>query len=394
MSAQVVIAIVIAGVALAAWIYLILGRGFFWLARERDDAALSPEPAAWPDVVAVVPARNEADVIERSIGSLLAQDYPGGFRVVLVDDASDDGTAARAAGLADSNGRLTILAGRPLPSGWTGKLWAVSQGVEAAGAPAFLWITDADIAHDPATLRGLVARAEAGKLALVSLMARLQTGTWPERLLIPAFVFFFDMLYPFALVNDPKNRTAAAAGGVMLVRREALAAAGGIAAIRAEIIDDCALAARLKAEGPIWLGLTRTSVSLRPYTTLGEIGRMVSRSAYAQLGYSPWLLAETVAAMLLVYAAAPVLTVFADGPVRWLGLGAWALMAASFQPMLRYYRLSPLWGFALPLIGAIYTGFTLQSAQDVWRGRGGMWKGRAQAQMAQEKPAQGAGAQP
>jgi hopene-associated glycosyltransferase HpnB len=327
----------------------------------------------------VVPARNEADVIERSIGSLLAQDYPGGLRVVLVDDASDDGTAARAQGLAGAHGKLTILTGRTLPAGWTGKLWAVSQGVAAAGSPTYLWITDADIAHDPQTLRRLVARAEAGGLALVTLMARLQTGTWPERLLIPAFVFFFDMLYPFGLVNDPRRRLAAAAGGVMLVRREALVAAGGIAAIRAEIIDDCALGARLKAQGPIWLGLTRTSVSLRPYTTLGEIGRMVSRSAYAQLGYSPWLLAGTIAGMLLVYAAAPLLAVFAGGLARWLGLAAWLLMAISFQPMLRYYRLSPLWGALLPLIGAIYTAFTLQSAIEVWRGRGGMWKGRAQA---------------
>ena len=383
MSAGVVISVVIGGIALAAWVYLLLGRGFFWLAQERDDGALPPEPAAWPDVVAVVPARNEADVIERSIGSLLAQDYPGAFRVVLVDDASEDGTAARAQGLPGAGGRLTLLTGRPLPAGWTGKLWAVSQGVEAAqtplGAPTYLWITDADIAHDPLTLRRLVARAEAGGLALVSLMARLQTGTWPERLLIPAFVFFFDMLYPFALVNDRRNKLAAAAGGVMLVRRAALTAAGGIAAIRAEIIDDCALAARLKAQGPIWLGLTRTSVSLRPYRALGEIGRMVSRSAYAQLGYSPWLLMGTIAGMLLVYAAAPLLAVFAGGPARWLGLATWALMAASFQPMLRYYRLSPLWGALLPLIGAIYTAFTLQSAIDVWRGRGGMWKGRAQA---------------
>jgi hopene-associated glycosyltransferase HpnB len=373
--------VVIGGIALAAWVYLLLGRGFFWLARERDDRALPPEPADWPDVVAVVPARNEADVIERSIGSLVAQDYAGAFRVVLVDDASDDGTAARAQGLAGADSRLTVLTGRRLPAGWTGKLWAVSQGVEAAGAPKYLWITDADIAHDPQTLRRLVARAEAGDLALVSLMARLQTGTLPERLLIPAFVFFFDMLYPFAVVNDPKSRLAAAAGGVMLVRREALAAAGGIASIRAEIIDDCALGTRLKGEGPIWLGLTRTSVSLRPYTTLGEIGRMVSRSAYAQLRYSPLLLAGTIAGMLLVYAAAPLLAVFAGGPTRWLGLAAWALMAISFQPMLRYYRLSPLWGVALPAIGAIYTGFTLQSAIQVWRGRGGMWKGRAQAAM-------------
>jgi hopene-associated glycosyltransferase HpnB len=372
------LALVIGGVCLAAWIYLLLGRGFFWLARERDDRDLPPAPARWPDVVAVVPARNEADVIERSIGSLLAQDYAGDFRVVLVDDASDDGTGSAAAALADAD-QLTVLTGRPLAKGWTGKLWAVSQGVEAAGAPDYLWITDADIAHAPATLRDLVARAEAGRLALVSLMARLQTGTWPEKLLIPAFVFFFDMLFPFAWVNDAKRRLAAAAGGCMLVRREALAAAGGVAAIRAEIIDDCALAARLKLQGPIWLGLTRTSVSLRPYRTLGEIGRMVSRSAYAQLRYSPWLLAGTVAGVLLVYAAAPALAVVGDGLARWLGLAAWALMALSFQPMLRYYRLSPFWGLALPLIGALYTAFTLQSAIEVWRGRGGMWKGRAQA---------------
>jgi hopene-associated glycosyltransferase HpnB len=374
------LSLAIGGIAVAAWVYLLLGRGFFWLMRERDDRDLPPGPAAWPAVAAVVPARNEADVIARSIGSLLAQDYAGDFHVVLVDDASDDGTAdlAAAAGAPD---RLTILTGRPLAKGWTGKLWAVSQGVEAASAtsPAYLWITDADIAHEPQTVRRLVARAEAGRLTLVSLMARLQTGTLPERLLIPAFVFFFDMLFPFGRVNDPKSPVAAAAGGCMLVRRAALEAAGGIAAIRGEIIDDCALGARLKAQGPIWLGLTRTSVSLRPYGSLGEIGRMVSRSAYAQLRYSPWLLAGTLAGMALVYLAAPVLALVGPGAARWLGVAAWALMAAAFQPMLRYYRLSPLWGPALPLIGALYTLFTVQSAVQVWRGRGGMWKGRSQA---------------
>jgi hopene-associated glycosyltransferase HpnB len=373
-------ALIIGGISLTAWIYLLLFRGWFWLMRERDDLDLPPEPAAWPAVVAVVPARNEADVIARSVGSLLSQEYPGDFKVVLVDDNSDDGTAM-AAGGTDGGGRLTVIAGRPLAKAWTGKLWAVSQGVEAASAaaPTYLWITDADIAHAPETLRRLVARAEAGKLTLVSLMARLQTGTWAERLLIPAFVFFFDMLFPFGLVNDPKNELAAAAGGCMLVRREALEAAGGIASIRGEIIDDCALGARLKAQGPVWLGLTRTSVSLRPYGSLGDIGRMVSRSAYAQLGYSPWLLAGTLLGMSLVYLAAPVLAAFGPGLSRWLGLGAWALMAAAFQPMLRYYRLSPLWGLILPLIGALYTLFTVQSAIDVWRGRGGMWKGRSQA---------------
>jgi hopene-associated glycosyltransferase HpnB len=375
-----IVALVIGGISLAAWIYLLLFRGFFWLMRERDDLDLPPEPGVWPAVVAVVPARNEADVIARSIGSLLSQQFPGDFRVVLVDDNSEDGTSA-AATAAGADARLSVIAGRPLAKGWTGKLWAVSQGVEAASAtqPTYLWITDADIAHAPETLRGLVARAEAGKLTLVSLMARLQTGTWAERLLIPAFVFFFDMLIPFGLVNDPKSKLAAAAGGCMLVRREALEAAGGIASIRGEIIDDCALGARLKAQGPVWLGLTRTSVSLRPYGSLGDIGRMVSRSAYAQLGYSPWLLAGTLAGMALVYLAAPVLTAFGPGLSRWFGFGAWTLMAAAFQPMLRYYRLSPLWGVVLPLIGALYTWFTVQSAIDVWRGRGGMWKGRSQA---------------
>jgi hopene-associated glycosyltransferase HpnB len=376
--------LVIGGIALAAWVHLTLFRGFFWTMRERDDRGLPPEPTAWPSVVAVVPARNEADVIARSVKSLVTQDYPGAFRLVLVDDNSDDGTgsvAAQAAAAAGASQRIEVMSGRPLAKGWTGKLWAVSQGVEraSANAPAYLWLTDADIAHDPQTLRRLTARAEAGRLTLVSLMARLQTGNLPERMLIPAFVYFFDMLFPFGLVNDPRSRVAAAAGGCMLVQREALEAAGGIAAIRGEIIDDCALGAKLKAQGPVWLGLTRTSVSLRPYESFGEIGRMVSRSAYAQLNYSPWLLAGTMFGMALVYLAAPVVTAFGDGWSRALGAAAWALMAISFQPMLRYYRVSPLWGPAMPAIGALYTLFTLQSAVEVWRGKGGMWKGRSQA---------------
>jgi hopene-associated glycosyltransferase HpnB len=382
-----ILVLAIAAIGLAAWIYLLLGRGFFWLAREVDDVREPPEPAQWPAVTAVVPARNEADVIARSIGGLLAQDYPGEFKVVLVDDASDDGTADRAIAAAEKLGaspRLTVVAGQPLPAGWTGKLWAVSQGVEAASpdAPAYLLITDADIAHSPDNLRHLAARAEDGRLVMVSLMARLSVATWAERLMIPAFVFFFDMLYPFAWVNDPTRVTAAAAGGCMLVRREALEAAGGIAAIKAEIIDDCALGARLKAQGPIWLGLTERAISLRPYPSFGEIGRMISRSAYAQLGYSPLMLAGTIAGMILVYLDAPILTAFAAGPARWIGLATWTLMAVAFQPMLSFYRRSPLWGFALPLIGAIYAAFTLLSAVQVWRGRGGMWKGRAQAMAA------------
>jgi len=368
--------------SLAAWAYLLAGRGLFWRARERDDRDQPPTPARWPAVVAIVPARNEADVVGRAVSSLLAQDYPGDFRVLLVDDSSTDSTAqiARAAGHAD---RLDVLTGAPLPGGWTGKLWAQRQGVEratqGAATPDYLLLTDADIAHAPDNLRRLVARAESGGLALTSLMAKLSVETWPERLLIPAFIFFFDMLFPFAWVNDPQRRTAAAAGGCMLARADALRAAGGLEAIRGALIDDCALAARMKLQGPIWLGLTERARSLRPYASLGEIARMVSRSAYAQLDYSPWLLAGTMVGMVMVYVAPPLLAVFATGLARWTGLAAWLAMAAAFQPVLRLYRLSPLWGLALPAIGAAYAGFTLQSAVDTWRGKGGQWKGRAQA---------------
>ncbi len=360
-------------VPLLAWLILLFGRGFFWLTRERDDRD-APEPPAWPSVVAVVPARDEADVIATTVGSLMKQDYPGSFRVILVDDQSTDGTAEAARALG-----CTVLAGAPRPPGWTGKLWAVKQGVAAAGAPDYLWLTDADIAHTPTNLRKLVARAEAGGLALTSLMAKLHCASAPERLLIPAFVFFFDMLFPFGWVNDPRSRTAAAAGGCMLVRREALERAGGIDAIKSEIIDDCALGRAMKAQGPIWLGLTDRAVSVRPYQGIGEIRRMVARSAYAQLAYSPLLLAGTVLGMILVYALAPVLALFAHGPGQIMGIAAWAMMVAAFAPMLRFYRLSPLIGLAMPLIGGLYAAFTVESAVQHWRGRGGMWKGRAQA---------------
>jgi hopene-associated glycosyltransferase HpnB len=360
-------------VPLVAWLYLLLGRGFFWLTRERDDKD-APAPQSWPSVVAVVPARDEADVIARSIGSLMAQDYAGKFHVILVDDQSGDGTgdAARALG-------CEVLSGAPRPSGWTGKLWAVKQGIAHAGTPDYLWLTDADIAHTPDNLSKLVARAEADRLVLTSLMAKLHCASLAEKLLIPAFAFFFDMLFPFGWVNDRRNTTAAAAGGCMLVKREALERAGGIDIIRSEIIDDCALGRAMKVQGPIWLGLTDRATSVRPYEGMGEIRRMVARSAYAQLSYSPFLLAGTVIGMALVYAAAPFAAVFAHGSAQVAGIAAWALMALGFAPMLRFYRLSPLWGLALPLIGALYGAFTLDSAVQHWRGRGGMWKGRAQA---------------
>ena len=366
--------------AVIAWIYLVFGRGMFWLARERDDRGPRvAEPATWPSVAAIVPARNEADVIAHSVGSLTAQDYPGDFRIVLIDDGSTDGTACAA----PAHRRLEIRDGTPLRPGWTGKLWAVAQAVDHVSAgdtpPDYLLLTDADIAHAPDNLRALVARAEADGLVLASLMAKLAVESRADRMMIPAFVFFFDMLFPFAWVNDPRRKDAAAAGGCMLVRRDALERAGGIAAIRREIIDDCALAAIMKSQGPIWLGLTERARSLRPYGDMGEIGRMISRSAYAQLKFSPWRLAGTLIGLIVVYLAAPLLTLFAGGPPRLLGASAWLLMAIAFQPMLRFYRRSPLWGFALPIIGGVYAALTLKSAIDVWRGRGGLWKGRAQA---------------
>ncbi|HJW41292.1 MAG TPA: glycosyltransferase [Rhizomicrobium sp.] len=363
-------------IPVAIWLYLLAGRGMFWVMAERDDADTPPAPAAWPSVVAVVPARNEVDVIARSIASLLAQDYPGDFRIVLVDDQSEDGTSDVARKL---GGRLEVIAGTPRPTGWAGKVWAMRQGAAKAGTPDYIWFTDADIEHDKENLRHLVARAEAGKLVLTSLMVKLHCKGWVEAYLIPAFVFFFAMLYPFRWVNDPKNGTAAAAGGCMLVRREALKRAGGIDAIKGEIIDDCALGRALKQQGPIWLGLTERAASIRPYAGMPEIRRMVARSAYAQLGYSPLGLIGTILGMAIVYAAPPLLALFAHQSAQASGILAWAAMTLAFQPIAKFYRISPLWGLALPLIGGLYTLFTFDSAMQYWRGQGGMWKGRAQA---------------
>ena len=371
--------------ALAIWLYLLIGRGGFWRASVSDEMTVAASPEQWPAVVAVVPARNEADVIAQSVRSLLGQDYPGPFRIVVVDDGSSDGTAAAAlqAPTASTSGpALDVVSGAELPSGWTGKMWALEQGVrhaKADGAIDYFLLTDADVGHAPDNLRTLVARAEHEGRVLVSLMAELSCTTWSERFLIPAFVYFFQMLYPFGWVARNDRKTAAAAGGCMLVKRDALERAGGIAAVRAEIIDDCAVARLLKRQGPVWLGLTRRARSLRPYGGFVAIGRMVSRSAYAQLGYSASVLASTVAAMALIYVAPPLIALFAEGPARWAGLAAWLAMALSMQPMLRFYRVSPIWGLALPAIGAAYTLFTVQSAFAVWRGRGGLWKGRVQA---------------
>lgn len=388
--------LVAAGLSLVVWLYLVLLRGGFWRAGERlgETAAIPP---AWPEVVAIVPARDEADVIGRSIASLFAQAYPGRLDVVLVDDHSADGTAgaARAGLSADDAGRLHVVAARDLPPGWSGKVWALAEGRahahEVAPEAEYVWLSDADIEHDPDTLQRLVAKAEAERRDLVSLMVTLSSrGLW-ERLLIPPFVYFFQMLYPFPWVNDPTKRTAAAAGGCVLLRRGALDRAGGFAAIKGALIDDCALARRIKdlalagegRGGGIWLGLTTSARSIRPYRGLGDIWRMVARSAYAQLRHSPLLLAGALLGMALTYLVPPLAVLAlplhgAPGAAA-AGLGAWLLMALSARPTYRLYG-EPAWRCALlPLAAALYCAMTFDSALRHWRGRGGAWKGRVQS---------------
>lgn len=381
------------GLSLAVWLYLLLARGGFWRTRERA-AAHPPDQGAWPDVIAIVPARNEAEVIARSLESLLAQDYPGRLDIVVVDDHSDDGTAERARATAQHAGRrLELIQARPLPSGWAGKVWALSQGLEAAkqlnAAARYIWLSDADIAHDKSNLRRLVATAETGGHDLVSQMVVLATGGFWPGLLIPAFVYFFQKLYPFAWVNDPRRRTAAAAGGCMLVRRDALERIDGFAAIHGARIDDCALARAIKDRGRgrggrLQLTLTTAATSLRPYRGLREIWRMVARSAYIQLRQSVALLIATLAGMTLTYLVPPAILLSApwhsDATATTLAGLAWGLMASSFVPILHYYRRPLLLAPLLPVAGLLYGAMTLGSAISHWRGRGGAWKGRTIAE--------------
>jgi hopene-associated glycosyltransferase HpnB len=375
----------IASMVLAIWLYLLAGRGAFWLARQRDREVAAGQ-GAWPAIIAIIPARDEAECVGETVASLLQQKYAGAFDVIVVDDQSRDNTAEAAHDAAmalGAGGRLTVLPGRPLPQGWTGKLWAQHQGVAAAeaasSAPDYLLFTDADIVYAPDALKRLVDRARSDGYVLTSLMAKLRCESLAERAFVPAFIFFFQMLYPFAWANDPRRATAAAAGGCMLVRCEALRQAGGIAAIRGALIDDCTLAKQLKAHGPIWLGLTDRVWSVRAYPAVSDICHMVSRTAYAQLRYSPLMLTGTLLGLAVTYLAPVLLTVFAGGVARLVGTVVWLLMALAFQPTLRFYRVSPLWGLALPAIAAAYMAFTVDSAYQHARGRGGMWKGRAQA---------------
>lgn len=377
--------------AAVAWVYLVAAHGGYWRTSQRLPR-VSGEPDAWPDVVAVVPARNEAAMLPVTLPALLGQDYPGVLAVIVVDDGSSDGTGEVAAGIAATAGRpLRVISGTPPPDGerWAGKVWAMAQGLRAAGPSDYVVFTDADIAWEaPDTLRRLVAAAEGDDRDLVSQMALLRTATGWERVVVPAFVYFFAQLYPFRRVNVPGSRTAAAAGGCMLVRRGALDKAGGLAPIRGALIDDVALGRLIKGQRRrTWLGLSRQVVSVRPYPGLASLWQMVARSAYTQLRYSPAVLAGTLTGLLFLYALPPagaitgLVAVLAGGDgtaalALGAGLAGWALMSLSYLPMLRLYRLSPLRAPGLPLIALLYAAMTADSARRHYAGRGAEWRGR------------------
>jgi hopene-associated glycosyltransferase HpnB len=395
------IANVLGIITLGIWLHLFFGRGWFWRVGKLDaDREPLETPGEWPQVMAVVPARNEEETIGRAVAGLVKQNYPGAFFVVVVDDHSEDATAGIAQQVADESGvgeRVRIVSASALAEGWTGKLWALNEGVFNGGVtmsgasgtevpaatpevPTYYWFTDADVEHAPDTLRRLVVRAERDKLELASLMVLLQAKTLPERALIPAFLYFFLMLYPPKWIADEELGTAGAAGGCILLRREALARIGGLQAIRGEVIDDCALAKAVKLSGgKVWMGLTRKSTSLRAYGTFGEIRDLIARTAFTQLRYSALLLTGTLAAMFLTYFA-PVILLFAhDSTSRTLGFVAWLFMTLSFLPTVRFYRLSIVWTPLLPLTAVFYTYATWVSAMRYWMGKGGHWKGRTQA---------------
>jgi hopene-associated glycosyltransferase HpnB len=373
----------VAAIPLAIWLYLGFLRGNFW--RLEDDHLEPKSLRKWPHVVAIVPARNEAETIARAVTSLLGQDYPGEFSVIVVDDQSDDGTVALSRKAAEELGaaqRLSVQTVAELSPGWTGKLWALNEGISAASgkAPDFFWFTDADIVHAPDTLRRLVSHAEMESLNLASLMVLLQAKTFPEKLLIPPFLYFFLMLYPPRWIADPQKRTAGAAGGCILLRRAALERIGGLASIRNEVIDDCALARVVKkTSGKIWMGVTRASISLREYKTFAEIHNLIARTAFTQLRYSSLLVAATLFGLFVTYWVPWILFFAGEDPAWLLGSTAASLMMVTFLFTVKFYNRSALWALTLPFAAAFYGYATCLSAVRYWLGRGAQWKGRVQA---------------
>jgi hopene-associated glycosyltransferase HpnB len=387
MSLFAIASMCLAALSLGAWLLLVFGWGAFWQIRRFDADGKEQELLpSWPTVIAIVPARSEAQTIQQTVTSLLRQDYPGELSIVVVDDHSEDDTAdlARQAMEGATNSiSLEVISAPLLPDGWTGKLSALNAGVEAASnvRPEFFWFTDADVVHAPDTLRRVVSRAQCNNCDLTSLMVLLKTSSFTERFLIPPFVYFFLMLYPPVWTAAPDSRTAGAAGGCVLLRRSALERIGGLAALRSEVIDDCALARAVKSSGgKVWMGLTRLSYSLRSYSGFSEIRDMIARTAFTQLSYSVAALTGTLVGMVLLFVL-PVLLTFSRQPYVWhLALAAWCLMSVSLMPALNFYRVSPIFSLLLPVVALFYCYATLLSAVRYWLGRGGQWKGRNQAQ--------------
>jgi hopene-associated glycosyltransferase HpnB len=390
---------------LLIWTYLVFARGGFWriyparppLQQKSAEHESSPAEKLFR-IAVIIPARNEADVVDRVARSLLRQSGQSAIHIFLVDDGSTDSTAEVARAAAVSVGQqenLTVVLGTPLPSGWSGKLWALEQGIELARQtnPDFFLFTDADIEHAPDSVATLVAIVGAGPYDMASFMVKLHCQSLAEKLLIPAFIYFFFKLYPPAWIANPRRVTAGAAGGCILIRPAALDKAGGIQAIRQEVIDDCSLAARVKhAGGRLWLGASATTRSIRPYGGFSEIGRMISRSAFSQLRHSILLLLLSIAGMAATYLLPPALVlsvlsgyhVAQAAVVTGTAAAAWLLMIASYMPVLRLYRLSPVWALALPAAAIFYIGATFHSAVKYWSGRGGQWKGRIQDPLGNE----------
>ncbi|HEY9770356.1 MAG TPA: glycosyltransferase [Coleofasciculaceae cyanobacterium] len=378
--------IVVAVLSLSVWLFLLLFWGDFWQAKQRVEGSLKLE--TYRRVWAIVPARDEAEAIAISLTSLLNQNYQGEFLIALVDDNSSDRTSEIALATAAQLGKsdlLKVITGKPLESGWKGKLWAMYQGIEYAQAqipaPDYFLFTDADIKHDPDNLTQLIAKAETENLDLVSLMVLLRCQSFWEKLLIPAFVFFFQKLYPFSWVNDWHKPMAAAAGGCILISNKALLEIGGIATIKDALIDDCSLAKAVKSQGKnIWLGLSETTISLRGYDNLKVIWNTIARTAYTQLNYSPLLLIGTTLAMVIVYLIAPIGMIWGLVTSNWLVFSTcaitWSLMIWAYVPTIRLYKLSWAWTGLLPAIAFLYTLMTIDSAIKYYQGQGGAWKGR------------------
>lgn len=374
--------LILALLSLAIWVGLIFFHHGFWRCDQLLPAGTQLGEDA-PDVVAIVPARNEAETIQACARSILSQDYPGSIHLIIVNDNSEDETAQLAKAVIDASPRSgEVIQGQALKEGWSGKLWALSQGVaKADDAAPYLWFSDADIEHGPQVLSGLITHAERGERGLVSLMVRLRAQTFFEKLVVPAFIFFFQKLYPFPAVNKPQSRFGGAAGGCVLIKRQALEQIGGIAAIKDRLIDDCALGIAVKRAGyPIWLGHGRESVSLRGYDDFSSLSQMVTRTAFAQLGYNNVLLLGTIFGMALIYLAPPVFLLVGLLSTSWaltaVSALAWALMGLAYRPSLKLYDLPALWALFLPFTAALFEYFTLKSAWVHWRGGHTGWKGR------------------